>query len=53
MGVSNSYLSRTEVQQLLGINSFGLWRLVRKYDDFPQPTEPPHDPPPQLCAAHA
>ncbi|MFE1190121.1 hypothetical protein [[Kitasatospora] papulosa] len=44
MGVSNSCLSRTEVQQLLGINSFGLWRLVRKYDDFPQPTEPPHDP---------
>jgi hypothetical protein len=44
MGVSDSYLSRTEVQQLLGINSCGLWRLVRKYDDFPQPTEPPHDP---------
>ncbi|MFJ2170773.1 hypothetical protein [Streptomyces griseofuscus] len=42
--MSSSYLSRTEVQQLLGINSFGLWRLVRKYDDFPQPTEPPHDP---------
>ncbi|MFG3105112.1 hypothetical protein ACGFZL_31980 [Streptomyces sp. NPDC048182] len=35
---------RTEVQQLLGVNSFGLWRLVRKYDDFPQPTEPPYDP---------
>ncbi|MFF9585329.1 hypothetical protein [Streptomyces achromogenes] len=33
------YLSRTEVQQMLGVNSFGLWRLVRKYDDFPQPTE--------------
>lgn len=44
MGVSDSYLSRAEVQQILGINSFGLWRLVRKYDDFPQPTEPPYDP---------
>ncbi|MGW6880208.1 hypothetical protein ACWGEU_08070 [Streptomyces goshikiensis] len=44
MGVSSSYLSKTEVQEVLGINSFGLWRLVRKYDHFPQPTEPPHDP---------
>ncbi|MDJ0465973.1 hypothetical protein [Streptomyces sp. H27-C3] len=44
MGVSDSYLSKTEVQEMLGVNSFGLWRLVRKYDDFPQPTEPPHDP---------
>ncbi|MFF9548010.1 hypothetical protein ACF1B4_31000 [Streptomyces albidoflavus] len=41
MGVSNSYLSRTEVQQLLGVNPFGLRRLVRKYDDFPRPTESP------------
>nr|MDT0521284.1 hypothetical protein [Streptomyces sp. DSM 41633] len=41
MGVNSSYLSKTEVQEVLGVNSFGLWRLVRKYDDFPQPTEPP------------
>lgn len=44
MGVSGSYLSKTEVQEILGVNSFGLWRLVRKYDDFPQPTEAPRDP---------
>ncbi|KIF05672.1 hypothetical protein PL81_12035 [Streptomyces sp. RSD-27] len=44
MGVSSSYLSKAEVQEMLGVNSFGLWRLVRKYDDFPQPTEPPHNP---------
>ncbi|WP_329467935.1 hypothetical protein [Streptomyces sp. NBC_01431] len=40
MGVSSSYLSRADVQQMLGINAFGLWRLERKYDDFPQPTVP-------------
>ncbi|MFI1502611.1 hypothetical protein [Streptomyces platensis] len=44
MGVSSSYLSKTEVQEMLGVNAFGLWRLVRKYDDYPQPTEPPHNP---------
>ncbi len=44
MGVSSSYLSKTEVQDMLGVNAFGLWRLVRKYDNFPQPTEPPYDP---------
>ncbi|WP_438297251.1 hypothetical protein [Streptomyces sp. HUAS TT7] len=43
MGVSSSYLSSVEVQQMLGINTFGLWRLERKYDDFPQPIEP-YDP---------
>ncbi|WP_219014150.1 hypothetical protein [Streptomyces sp. NEAU-sy36] len=42
--MSNSYPSRTEIQQLLGIKSFGLRRLVRKYVNFPQPTESPHDP---------
>ncbi|MEU6680990.1 hypothetical protein [Streptomyces sp. NPDC046925] len=42
MGVSSSHLSKAEVQEILGITSFGLWRLVRKYDDFPQPTQPPH-----------
>ncbi|WP_243879372.1 hypothetical protein [Streptomyces sp. KS 21] len=41
VGVNSSYLSKTEVQEVLGLNSFGLWRLVRKYDDFPQPTDPP------------
>ncbi|MGW7820143.1 hypothetical protein ACWGLF_18895 [Streptomyces puniciscabiei] len=41
MGVSSSYLSRTEVQRLLGVNAFGMWRLVRKYDKFPKPTEKP------------
>ncbi|MCF3143765.1 hypothetical protein [Streptomyces platensis] len=44
MGVSSSYLTKTEVQEMLGVNAFGLWRLVRKYDNFPQPTEPPYDP---------
>lgn len=44
MGVSSSYLSKAEVQELLGVNAFGLWRLVRKYDEFPQPTDKPHDP---------
>ncbi|MFE5519828.1 hypothetical protein ACFQ9Q_19195 [Streptomyces virginiae] len=44
MGVGSSYLSRTEVQQLLGVNVFGMWRLVRKYDKFPNPTEKPHSP---------
>ncbi|WP_331721351.1 hypothetical protein [Streptomyces sp. NBC_00212] len=42
MGVSNSYLSKAEVQRLLGVNAFGMWRLVRKYDDFPTPTEHPN-----------
>ncbi|MFB6807643.1 hypothetical protein [Streptomyces sp. NPDC056387] len=41
MGVNSSYLSKSEVQAVLGVNAFGLWRLTRKYDDFPQPTEPP------------
>ncbi|MFD3937836.1 hypothetical protein ACFWSF_24155 [Streptomyces sp. NPDC058611] len=41
MGVNSSYLSKSEVQEVLGVASFGLWRLVRKYDDFPQPTDPP------------
>ncbi|MEU9418377.1 hypothetical protein [Streptomyces sp. NPDC048272] len=40
MGVNSSYLSKTEVQAVLGITAFGLWRLVRKYEDFLQPTEP-------------
>ncbi|MFF5131007.1 hypothetical protein ACFY41_29300 [Streptomyces syringium] len=44
MGVSSSYLSRVEVQRLLGVNLFGMWRLVRKYDKFPKPTERPRSP---------
>ncbi|MFF6979273.1 hypothetical protein ACFZAV_16355 [Streptomyces sp. NPDC008343] len=41
MGVSSSFLSRVEVQQLLGVNTFGMWRVVRKYDRFPKPTHRP------------
>ncbi|MFI6125425.1 hypothetical protein ACIBCU_37910 [Streptomyces sp. NPDC051064] len=41
MGVSSSYLTRLEVQHLLGVNTFGMWRLARKYDKFPKPTEKP------------
>lgn len=44
MGVSHSYLTRVEVQQLLGVNTFGMWRLARKYDKFPKPTEKPYSP---------
>jgi hypothetical protein len=44
MGVSHSYLTKVEVQQLLGVNAFGLWRLARKYDKFPKPTEKPYGP---------
>ncbi|MFF7182955.1 hypothetical protein [Streptomyces sp. NPDC008121] len=44
MGVSRSYLSRAEVQKLLGVNAFGMWRLVRKYAMFPEPVENPYSP---------
>ncbi|MFI2078509.1 hypothetical protein [Streptomyces triculaminicus] len=44
MGVSSSYLTRVEVQQLLGVNAFGMWRLVWKYDKFPTPTVKPYSP---------
>ncbi|WP_367140694.1 MULTISPECIES: hypothetical protein [Streptomyces] len=44
MGVSSSYLTRAEVQQLLGVNAFGMWRLGRKYDKFPAPTQKPRSP---------
>ncbi|MFB6931305.1 hypothetical protein [Streptomyces chartreusis] len=43
MGVSSSYLTRTEVQQMLGVNTFGMWRLVRKYDKLPKPTQKPYN----------
>lgn len=44
MGVSSSYLTRVEVQQLLGVNTFGRWRLSLKYDTFPKPAEKPYSP---------
>jgi hypothetical protein len=30
MGVSSSHLSKAEVQEMLGVNAFGLWRLVMR-----------------------
>ncbi|MER5586552.1 hypothetical protein ABT090_33630 [Streptomyces asoensis] len=44
MGVSHSHLTKVEVQQLLGVNAFGMWRLARKYDKFPKPTEKANNP---------
>lgn len=44
MGVSHSHLTKVEVQQLLDVNTFGMWRLARKYDNFPKPTEKPNSP---------
>ncbi|MFI1441819.1 hypothetical protein [Streptomyces fructofermentans] len=44
MGVSHSYLTRVEAQRLLGVTTFGMWRLVRKYDKFPKPDERPYSP---------
>lgn len=44
MGVSDSYLTKSEVQQLLGVTAFGMRRLARKYDKFPKPTEMPYSP---------
>ncbi|MFE0580208.1 hypothetical protein [Streptomyces sp. NPDC058874] len=44
MGVSHSYLTRAEVQHLLGVTTFGMWRLARKYDKFPKPDERPYSP---------
>ncbi|WP_316779721.1 hypothetical protein [Streptomyces sasae] len=41
MGVASSYLSKAEVQRLLGVNGFGWWRLIRKYESFPKPEERP------------
>ncbi|MFG2961606.1 hypothetical protein ACGF5O_48840 [Streptomyces sp. NPDC048291] len=41
MGVAKRYLSKAEVQRLLGVNGFGWWRLVRKYESFPEPEERP------------
>ncbi|MFI5945575.1 hypothetical protein ACIBCB_35760 [Streptomyces uncialis] len=44
MGVRESYLTKVEVQRLLGVTTFGIRRLARKYDNFPKPTERPHSP---------
>ncbi len=44
MGMNDSYLCKREVQRLLGVNAFGLRRVVRKYDDLPEPTERPRNP---------
>ncbi|MFJ4674046.1 hypothetical protein [Kitasatospora purpeofusca] len=50
MGVSTTYLSKTEVQELLKVSSFGMWRLPRQHKDFPAPEKHPrhrsHDPEP-------
>ncbi|MFJ9777217.1 hypothetical protein ACIRVF_39300 [Kitasatospora sp. NPDC101157] len=42
MGVSSTYLSKAEVQDLLGVSSFGMWRLPRQHGDFPAPVENPY-----------
>ncbi|MGW4438088.1 hypothetical protein ACWELO_20415 [Streptomyces sp. NPDC004596] len=44
MGVSHSYLTKPEVQQLLGMTTFGMRRLTRKHDKFPRPKEKPYSP---------
>jgi len=44
MGLNESYLSKAQVQRLLGVNAFGLWRAVQEYDGFPQATERPYNP---------
>ncbi|MFJ4192090.1 hypothetical protein [Kitasatospora sp. NPDC089509] len=42
MGVSTVYLSKTEVQDLLKVSPFGMWRLPRQHKDFPAPQDDPH-----------
>ncbi|MEW5631201.1 hypothetical protein AB1388_32330 [Streptomyces hydrogenans] len=44
MGVRRSYLTKVEVQHLLGVTAFGMWRLARKYDKFPKPDDRPSSP---------
>ncbi|GAA2793191.1 hypothetical protein GCM10010441_18040 [Kitasatospora paracochleata] len=39
MAVRTTYLSKTEVQDLLGVSSFGMWRLPRQHENFPAPVE--------------
>ncbi len=42
--MNKSYLSKSEVQGMLGVSAVGLWRLVRKHQEFPQPTQRPCGP---------
>ncbi|AXU16848.1 hypothetical protein [Streptomyces clavuligerus] len=42
--VSHSYLTKAQVQHLLGVTTFGMWRLARKYDKFPKPAKSPDNP---------
>ncbi|MFD0351991.1 hypothetical protein ACFQ0M_49245 [Kitasatospora aburaviensis] len=37
MGLRTTYLGKAEIQELLGTNSFGMWRLPRQHGDFPEP----------------
>jgi len=37
MGLRTTYLGKAEIQDLLGTNSFGMWRLPRQHGDFPGP----------------
>ncbi|MCX5078879.1 hypothetical protein OHA84_37360 (plasmid) [Streptomyces sp. NBC_00513] len=39
MAVSSIYLTKLEVQRMLGVNAFGMWRLARKYEKFPKPDQ--------------
>ncbi|MER5781314.1 hypothetical protein ABT104_06230 [Streptomyces mobaraensis] len=41
MSITTTYLSKTEVQSLLDVTAFGLWRIAKKYDDFPTPEKNP------------
>ncbi|MFD7734150.1 hypothetical protein ACFV6F_27685 [Kitasatospora phosalacinea] len=42
MGFATTYLTKAEVQDLLGITSFGMWRLPRQHPDFPAPAKNVH-----------
>ncbi|WP_331730220.1 hypothetical protein OHV05_35975 (plasmid) [Kitasatospora sp. NBC_00070] len=42
MGVSTTYLSKAEIQDLLGITSIGMWRLPQQHQNFPAPERHPH-----------
>ncbi|MFJ1869418.1 hypothetical protein ACIOD1_33015 [Streptomyces sp. NPDC088097] len=37
--MSSSYLTKLEVQRMLGVNAFGMWRLARKCEKFPKPDQ--------------
>jgi hypothetical protein len=42
--VRESYLSKAQVQKMLGVNTFGMWRVVQEYDDFPRSEGRPYSP---------